>query len=150
MSDLVDIKGPLPDGRGYGTYSKPGVHITKGQWLEEYIGELKPLSSVEEGSSSGRYCIWIPGTCIVDSEEAGNWTRFINSHCRPNVKSWGDFIGKRHVVLIQALRDIGPEEELVLNYGRSYFEHAEMECRCDAYKKTHLPGAETAKKPRRR
>lgn len=87
----------------------------------------------------------IPEVCAVDAERAGNWTRFINSHCQPNVKLWGEHIGKRHVTLFQAFKDIEPEEEIVFNYGASYFEHAGFECECDAFDEPHLPGSKKKK-----
>lgn len=137
LSELVDIKGP--GHLGYGAFTKPGVHLKKGQWLEEYLGELKPLVGKAESSASLYRCE-IPNVCAVDAERAGNWTRFINSHCRPNVKLWGEFVGKRHVILFQALRDIGPEEEILFNYGSWYFERAGFKCECDAHKLPHTPG----------
>jgi len=42
--------------------------------------------------------------------------------------------------LFQALRDIGPEEEIVFNYGRRYFEEAGFECRCGEVARAHMPG----------
>ena len=129
IADQIDIKGPGP--YGYGAFTKSGVRVKKGQYLDEYIGDLQPIGKEERLNSL--YRVEIPKTCVVDAEKAGNWTRFINSHCRPNVKPWGDFIGKRHVILFQALRDIGPEEEIVFDYGRKYFEKAGFECRCSTH-----------------
>ena len=126
--DIIDVK---ETGKyGYGAFTRPGVHVKEGEWLGEYIGELRPLDIPSDSNSLYRF--EIPDVCVVDSERAGNWTRFINSHCsRPNVKPWGEFIGKRHVILFQALRDIGPEEELTFSYGSRYFEKAGFKCACD-------------------
>lgn len=141
LPNAIDIRGPGE--LGFGAYTKPHVTIKKGQWLEEYLGDLRPISSAD--TSSSLYRIWIPDTCIIDAEKAGNWTRFINSSCRPNVKPWGEFLGKRHVVMFQALRDIGPEEELTFQYGSAYFEQAGFLCRCGAHKEPHMPGEKKAK-----
>ncbi|KAK5116610.1 hypothetical protein LTR85_009235 [Meristemomyces frigidus] len=46
ISHLIDIKGP--GSLGYGAYTKPGAQVKKGQWLDEYLGELKPLSGETE------------------------------------------------------------------------------------------------------
>lgn len=131
-ADLVDIRGPGL--LGYGAFTKPGVTIKKGSWVGEYLGELRPLSA-----PNSTYRFEIPSICTVDAEQCGNWTRFINSHCRPNVKPWGDTVGKKHVILFQALRDIGPEEEVVFDYGGRYFKNAGFLCGCDAQKGLHLP-----------
>ena len=111
--------------------------IRKGAWVGEYLGELRPLTA----DINSTYRFEIPGAgCAIDAQSSGNWTRFINSHCRPNVKPWGESVGKRHVVLFQALREIGPEEEIVFDYGARYFEKAGFLCGCDALEKAHLPG----------
>ena len=120
---------------GYGAFVKPGHTLKRGAYLDEYLGDLLP-----PGELDSLYCFEIPGACVVDAEKAGNWTRFVNSHCRPNVGVWGGFVGKRHVVVMEATRDIGPEEEIVWNYGRKYFELAGFKCGCDKHQSPHWPG----------
>jgi hypothetical protein len=90
-------------------------------------------------TSISTYQFVVPDVCVLDSEQAGNWTRFINSSCRPNVKTWANYVGKRHVVFFQALKEIGPEEELFFSYGQGYFEAAAFECRCDVLDRPHMP-----------
>ncbi|KAI6830547.1 hypothetical protein KC367_g7927 [Hortaea werneckii] len=141
-SSSIEIRGPGEE-KGYGAFTAPGVHIPKGQWLDEYIGELLPLPSPNTAPSTGPtslYRLWIPGTAIIDASRAGNWTRFVNSSCAPNVKVWGESVGKRQVVLFQALREIGPEEELTFQYGAKYFLDAGLECRCGVMEGGHMPG----------
>ena len=135
IGNQIEIKGP---GRlGYAIYTKPGVTITKGQYLDEYIGDLRPLDS--EDALESLYCFTIPYRCVVDAKRAGNWTRFINSSCRPNVTPWACYVGGRHVIVFQALKDISPEEEITFNYGKSYFKNAGFDCSCDAQKEPHKP-----------
>lgn len=43
------------------------------------------------------------------------------------------------MIVFQALKDTGPEEELVFNYGKKYFERAGFECSCGAYDAPHVP-----------
>ncbi|RMY96008.1 hypothetical protein D0862_08629 [Hortaea werneckii] len=145
-SSSIEIRGPGE--MGYGAFTAPGVRISKGQWLDEYIGELLPLPSPDTPSTGppSLYRLWIPGTAIIDAERAGNWTRFINSSCRPNVKVWGESVGKKQVVLFQAIREIGPEEEITFQYGAKYFLEAGLECRCRVVEGGHLPGGENRKK----
>ncbi|GAB1740008.1 hypothetical protein NU219Hw_g4932t1 [Hortaea werneckii] len=145
-SSSIEIRGPGE--MGYGAFAAPGVRISKGQWLDEYIGELLPISSPDTPSTdpTSLYRLWIPGTAIIDAERAGNWTRFINSSCRPNVKVWGESVGKKQVVLFQAIREIGPEEEITFQYGAKYFLEAGLECRCGVVEGGHLPGGDGKKK----
>ncbi|KAI7261334.1 hypothetical protein KC343_g4762 [Hortaea werneckii] len=136
----IEIRGPGE--KGYGAFTATGIRISKDQWLDEYTGELLPLPSPDTPStaSTSLYRLWIPGTAIIDAERAGNWTRFVNSSCRPNVRVWGESVGKRQVVLFQAIREIGPEEELTFQYGAKYFVDAGLECRCGVVGGGHLPG----------
>ncbi|RMY14949.1 hypothetical protein D0867_06977 [Hortaea werneckii] len=80
-SSSIEIRGPGET--GYGAFTAPGVRISKGQWLDEYIGELLPLPSpdIPSKNPTSLYQLWIPGTAIIDASRAGNWTRFINSSC---------------------------------------------------------------------
>lgn len=123
--DFVDIRGPGP--LGYAAYTKPGVSLKKGQWLGEYLGDLRPF---DDFNLESMYCFHIPNKCVLDAEKAGNWTRFINSSCRPNVQAVPEFVGKRSVLFFRAKKDIGPEEELMLNYGKAYFKKAGFPCAC--------------------
>jgi hypothetical protein len=50
------------------------------------------------------------------------------------------FIGKRHVLLFRAARDIEEGEELCFNYGPAYFDAAELRCGCTAFDTPHTPG----------
>ena len=136
IDNQVDIRGPGP--LGYGAFTKPGVNLSKGQYLGEYVGDLRPVGSEEALQSL--YVFEIPGVCVVNAERSGNWTRFVNSSCRPNVTPWAGFVGGRHAIIFQALKDIGPEEELVFNYGRNHFKNAGFECACVAGDAPHMPG----------
>lgn len=129
--DIVDLKGP---GRlGYSAYTKPGVKIKKDQFVGEYVGELRP----QELELESMYQFIVPGKCALDSKDAGNWTRFINSHCRPNLACHTIVVGRRKVILFQALRNIGEEEELTFKYGYSnYFKNAGFACKCSKCERT--------------
>jgi hypothetical protein len=138
VSSMIDIKGPGP--HGYGAYTKPGVSFKKGQYLDEYIGDVRPVD--HKNPSKSLYVFQIADgvyKCDIDSEKSGNWTRFVNSHCRPNVHAWPRCVGRRHVIVFEALRDIGAEEELTFFYGKNYFNAAGFDCTCSAYKTPHVP-----------
>lgn len=138
VANKIDIRGPGP--LGYMAYTKPRVHFTKGQYLDEYIGDLRPIGS--DTAHKSLYVFEVPHRCLIDAGEAGNWTRFINSSCRPNVSCTATIVGKRHVIVFQADKDIGPEEELTFNYGPDYFRNAGLLCACSARKKPHKPRKE--------
>lgn len=134
-TETIQIRGPHAV-LGYRAYTTED--IAKNDWIAEYLGELRPLSV--PATVLSRYRIEIPGRCAIDAGERGNWTRYMNSSCNPNVRLVGEYIGKREVVFFQALRDIRGGEELTFNYGRAYFEKAGIQCQCDAREGQHIPG----------
>ena len=135
----IDIRGP--GSLGYSAFLAPKADsIPKDAFIGEYLGELRPLDA------QSLYRFVVPGVCVIDAEPAGNWTRFINSHCKPNVKPWAGFIGKRHVILFQTLKKIDAGDEIVFNYGEDYFKKAGFKCGCDALEGEHMPG-DVKKKP---
>ncbi|SMR58678.1 unnamed protein product [Zymoseptoria tritici ST99CH_1E4] len=135
----IDIIGP---GKlGYGVFAAAKAFIKKGDWLEEYIGEIRPMNT------NSLYAFELPTACRLDSLHAGNWTRFVNSSCRPNVRARAATVGKRHAILFQAARNIGPGEELRINYGGMYFQQAGLLCMCDVKDGPHMPkGGKKVKK----
>ncbi|KJY00659.1 hypothetical protein TI39_contig320g00008 [Zymoseptoria brevis] len=127
----IDIIGP--DKLGYGVFTAAKTFIKKGDWLEEYIGEIRPMNT------NSLYAFELPTACRLDSLRVGNWTRFVNSSCKPNVRARAATVGKRHVILFQAAKNIGPGEELRINYGGMYFQQAGLLCKCDANDGPHMP-----------
>lgn len=123
-ADMVDIRGPGP--LGYTVFTKPGAYIKKGQWLGEYLGDLFPLDYQTESM----YCFHIADKCILDAGKCGNWTRFVNSSCKPNVQAVTEAVGKRVTMFFRARKNIGPAQELFINYGKLYFKRAGIACRC--------------------
>jgi hypothetical protein len=90
---LTELRGPGP--QGYGAFVKRGTGIRKGEWVGEYIGELRPIHRVNRDLERGiqsmyrfDFALENGGTVVVDSEKRGNWTRFINSSCCPNLDVW--------------------------------------------------------------
>lgn len=92
-TSLIELRGPGP--LGYSTFVKRGVNLKKHTWLGEYIGELRPLKKVNLDLAVGvqsmyRFDVTLQDreTVVLDSEKAGNWTRYMNSSCEPNCEVW--------------------------------------------------------------
>jgi uncharacterized protein len=119
--------------KGSGIHGK-GVYasccIIAGTQLYEYTGE-KILKS--EGDRRAEinlkrgltYLVELDDEHDIDGEVGGNDSRFINHSCDPNCSF--EFTGDR--ILVHALRDISPGEELTLDYE---FDESGMNvpCRC--------------------
>ena len=63
----------------------------------------------------------------VDSSVGGNGTQYVNHSCEPNCFMR---VTSGHII-IYALRDIAPGEELTLNYGETYHDDYKL-CQCGA------------------
>jgi SET domain-containing protein len=63
----------------------------------------------------------------VDGSRGGNGTQYINHRCEPNC--FMRVTAGR--IIIYALRDIAPGEELTLDYGETYHDDSKL-CRCGA------------------
>jgi SET domain-containing protein len=63
----------------------------------------------------------------VDSSRGGNGTQYVNHCCEPNCFMR---VTRGHII-IYALRDIEPGEELTLDYGETYHPDSKL-CRCGA------------------
>lgn len=133
---------------GLGAFVKAGCAIDKDDWIGEYLGELVPPSASEAETS--RYAFTLPGVpgeegvgeVVIDAQTHGNWTRFFNSHCVPNVSATSEQVGKVRIVAFRALRRIEAREQLLIFFGRQYFAERGMLCCCDAQAEPHLPPEE--------
>lgn len=109
--------------------------ITRGQLVGEYVGELVPCDrpgADYAGEAGGRYIFDGPfRNWFVDGGKWGNASRFINHHCRPNLKAVPVLVGGRHVISFRALRAIRAGDELTVHYGQSYFTEVNERCLCN-------------------
>ncbi|KAK4652877.1 hypothetical protein QC762_0077720 [Podospora pseudocomata] len=128
-----------PD-RGYGAFMKPGRDVEQDEIIGIYYGMICKHDSEHVPNSAyvyemddhiGEY------PYNIDAGMYGNWTRFINHHCRPNVACSPETIGGIRVLVFKALRPIEERHEIYVNYGRSYFDKSKMQCRCNLYPVEH-------------
>lgn len=136
---LSDTGGPM----GIGVFATRG--IVQDELLADYVGELLPRNHWYQGDLYG---FDLPGLGRCTSREYGNWTRFVNHHCQPNVRASELMVGQRIVIVFQACEDIRPGDQLFIAYGRGYFASAGRACECDAIPGDHLPPSDGV--PRRR
>ncbi|WP_295968020.1 SET domain-containing protein-lysine N-methyltransferase [uncultured Xanthomonas sp.] len=121
--------------------------LKKGERVIEYKGrrrshaevDLDEAGDVETGHT---FLFTLSDDYVIDANYEGNDARWINHSCAPNceaviVEAEGDDRRKDKVV-IEALRDIKPGEELTYNYGITLAERHTprlkkiWECRCGA------------------
>ncbi len=100
--------------------------IAKGDTVIQYKGRLITHAEADEqygdGAETGHtFLFTLNDHYIVDANVGGNSARWINHSCEPNcealIEEAADGDPRHDKVLIEALRDIAPGEELTYNYG---------------------------------
>lgn len=121
----IEVKPSQIDGKGcFAT-----VRFRKGKKVAELTGER--VSRVEaarrmRGKRRLHICA-IDSYWGIDSSRGGNGTQYVNHRCEPNCYMR---VTRGHI-LIFALRDIKPGEELTLDYGVTYHPDTKR-CLCGA------------------
>ena len=102
--------------------------IKKGTLIAEYKGRRVTNAQADELEARGsRYMYELNSRWTVDGSNRRNVARYANHSCRPNAES--DVIrGKRArgrkggMVILRAIRNIKPGDEITYDYGRDYFD----------------------------
>lgn len=100
--------------------------IAQGEAVIRYRGELMTYAEADDrygdgGESGHTFLFTLNDEYIVDGNRGGNTSRWINHSCNPNcVSSVQESAGgdpREDTIVIEALRDIEPGEELTFDYG---------------------------------
>ena len=112
--------------------------IKKRTIIVEYKGRRVTNSEADRlEAQNSRYMYELNSRWTVDGSGRDNVARYANHSCRPNAES--DVIrGERArgrkggMVIIRAIRNIKPDDEITYNYGRDYFDGfiKPIGCRC--------------------
>jgi SET domain-containing protein len=89
--------------------------IKKGELIAYYRGRI--ISNEEADKLWTKYLFELNSRWTVDGSNRRNTARYINHGCRPNAET--DV--KKHKIIITAIKNIQPGEEITYNYGRAYF-----------------------------
>lgn len=122
---------------GLGLYMKPGYSLPANYCLGEYLGELVPPGGPNSRIDDPTYTFAVADIAQIDARRYGNYTRFVNHHCRPNAEGDHVVIGHRHMIKFRSLRPLVAGEQIFISYGADYF--ANMMCLCNAQPQPHKP-----------
>lgn len=129
VRSLQRISRKVPIGAYFGEIY-PEKEVATGQQLVRYgkpKGDVYHLS-VESQPSPSEYDEG--GGFTVDAGHLGNWTRYMNHSCRPNVGFYPVNIGQRWVVVAYTEKVIKFGDDLVTDYGEAYFLTQNLNCLC--------------------
>jgi hypothetical protein len=134
MSDLS--KKPYRVGRsktGLGLFAtKP---IKKGSKIIRYFGPMLDCYKKKDDAVENKYLFQITKRWTVDGSVRKNIARYINHACKPNAES--DVSVRKRKIIIRAIKNIEPGEEINYDYGTDYFKEylKPIGCKCDACEK---------------
>ncbi|RTL50867.1 MAG: SET domain-containing protein [Bradyrhizobiaceae bacterium] len=133
---VISSKKPYRIGRsktGLGLFAtRP---IKKGSKIIRYFGPLLDSKKKEDEAVDNKYLFEINGRWTIDGSIRKNIARYINHACKPNAES--DVNARKRKVVIRAIKNIAPGEEINYDYGTDYFKIflKPIGCKCDACEK---------------
>jgi hypothetical protein len=109
--------------------------IKKGSKIVRYFGPLLDSRNKKHEGIENKYLFELNGRWTIDGSVRKNIARYINHACRPNAES--DVSARKRKVVIRAIRNIEPGEEINYDYGSDYFKAylKPIGCKCDACEK---------------
>ena len=132
----ISSKKPYRIGRsrtGLGLFAtKP---IKKGAKIIRYFGPLLDSRKKKDDAIENKYLFELNGRWTIDGSVRENIARYINHACKPNAES--DVMPRKRKVVIRAIKNIEPGEEINYDYGTDYFKAylKPIGCKCDACEK---------------
>jgi uncharacterized protein len=132
----ISSKKPYRIGRsrtGLGLFAtKP---IKKGAKIVRYLGPLLDSRKKKDDAIENKYLFELNGRWTIDGSVRENIARYINHACKPNAES--DVRPRKRKVVIRAIRNIEPGEEINYDYGTDYFKAylKPIGCKCAACEK---------------
>src|SRR3954471_25048837 len=109
--------------------------IKKGAKIVRYFGPLLDSRKKKDDAVENKYLFELNGRWTIDGSVRENIARYINHACRPNAES--DVMPRKRKVVIRAIKNIEPGEEINYDYGTDYFKEylKPIGCKCDACEK---------------
>jgi hypothetical protein len=132
----ISPKKPYRVGRsrtGLGLFAtKP---IKKGAKIVRYFGPLLDSRKKKDDAVENKYLFELNSRWTIDGSVRKNVARYINHACRPNAES--DVMPRKRKVVIRAIKNIAPGEEINYDYGTDYFKAylKPIGCKCSACEK---------------
>ena len=109
--------------------------IKKGAKIVRYFGPLLDSKKKKDDAIENKYLFELNGRWTIDGSVRKNIARYINHACKPNAES--DVRPRKRKVVIRAIKNIEPGEEINYDYGTDYFKAylKPIGCKCAACEK---------------
>src|SRR5439155_19335761 len=124
--------------------------IKKGIKIVRYFGPLLDSRKKKHEAIENKYLFELNGRWTIDGSVRENIARYINHACKPNAES--DVSPRKRKVVIRAIKNIEPGEEINYDYGTHYFKAylKPIGCKCAACEKKRKKKRAEARDERRR
>ena len=109
--------------------------IKKGAKIVRYFGPLLDSKKEKDDAIENKYLFELNNRWTIDGSVRKNIARYINHACKPNAES--DVRPRKRKVVIRAIKNIEPGEEINYDYGTDYFKAyiKPIGCKCVACEK---------------
>ena len=109
--------------------------IKKGTKIIRYFGPLLDSKKKKDDAIENKYLFELNDRWTIDGSVRKNVARYINHACKPNAES--DVKPRKRKVIIRAIKNIEPGEEINYDYGTDYFKAylKPIGCKCAACEK---------------
>ena len=109
--------------------------IKKGAKIVRYFGPLLDSRKKKDDAIENKYLFELNNRWTIDGSVRKNIARYINHACKPNAES--DVKPRKRKVVIRAIKNIEPGEEINYDYGTDYFKAyiKPIGCKCVACEK---------------
>ncbi|HYI30238.1 MAG TPA: SET domain-containing protein [Bradyrhizobium sp.] len=109
--------------------------IKKGAKIVRYFGPLLDSKKEKDDAIENKYLFELNNRWTIDGSVRKNTARYINHACRPNAES--DVRPRKRKVVIRAIKNIEPGDEINYDYGTDYFKAyiKPIGCKCVACEK---------------
>lgn len=119
--------------------------IKKGAKIIRYFGPLLDAHNKKHDGIENKYLFELNKRWTIDGSVRKNVARYINHACKPNAES--DVNPRKKRVLIRAIKNIEPGEEINYDYGTDYFKAylKPIGCKCVSCEKKRKKKAAEAR-----
>ncbi|MGX7744983.1 SET domain-containing protein-lysine N-methyltransferase [Rhodopseudomonas parapalustris] len=119
--------------------------IKKGAKIIRYFGPLLDAHNKKHDGIENKYLFELNKRWTIDGSVRKNIARYINHACKPNAES--DVNPRKKRVIIRAIKNIEPGEEINYDYGTDYFKAylKPIGCKCVSCEKKRKKKAAEAK-----
>jgi hypothetical protein len=109
--------------------------IKKGTKIIRYFGPLLDCHKEKDDAVENKYLFQLNKRWTIDGSIRKNIARYINHSCKPNAES--DVNPRKKKIIIRAVKNIEPGEEINYDYGTDYFKEylKPIGCKCDSCEK---------------